>query len=152
MVIKLVVQLIWEAAILPTIRFIVGYAPFIVGVNVANMLTIKYFIANMILHQAGQLPEFLEWYIPILLIASFAFGVMATKCKNIHPVGMLFMLLFSLLMMRLGIADMQASFYRNWTPMLVSMLEASVFAVITIYCLSLMIQRAWVDVLPKRKH
>lgn len=152
MVIKLIIQLIWEAAILPTLRFIVGYAPFIVGVIAANMLTIKYFIAGMIQSQAAQLPGFLEWYIPILLIVSFAFGVMATKCKKIHPAGMLFMLLFAIIMMRTGVVDMQMSLYHGRAPVMFSMLSASIFAVVTIYCVSLMLQRAWVDVLPKRKH
>ena len=152
MVIKLTAQLILEAAILPTIRFLIGYLPFIGGVIAANMLTIKYFIANMISNQAGQLPGFLEWYIPILLVISFGFGVMSTKVKNIHPVGMFFMFLFSLLTMRMGVVDMQVAYYHGYTPMMFSMLEASVFAVVTIYCLTLMIQRVWVETLPRRKH
>ena len=152
MVIKLTAQLILEAAILPTIRFLIWYLPFIGGVIAANMLTIKYFVANMISNQADQLPGFLEWYIPLLLVASFCFGVMATKVKNIHPVVMFFMFLFSLLTMRMGVVDMQVAYYNGYTQMMFSMLAASVFAVVTIYCLALMLQRVWVKALSRRKH
>lgn len=151
MVIKLTAQLILEAVILPTIRFTIGYLPFICGVVAANMLTIKYFIGNMISNQADQLPEFLEWYIPILLVLSFAFGVMFTRSKKIHPIGMFFMFLGSIIAMRCGVVDMQAAFYHSIKPDLLSMLVAAVFAVATIYSLSLMAQRAWVDILPRRK-
>lgn len=147
MVIKLTLQLVWEAAILPTIRFIIGYAPFIFGVIAANELSIKYFIANI----QDQLADFLGWYIPLLLVVSFAFGVMAPRVKKIHPIGMSLMFLGSIFAMRCGVVEMQTAFYHSETPDLSSMLVASVFAVATIYCVSLMMQRVWVDILPRRK-
>lgn len=146
--VKLFAQLIWEAAILPVIRFIIGYLPMIVGVFVTMEDTIKYFITSMV--QYGLL-EWLVWYIPAILIVSLTFGVMASNVKKIHPIGMALILISSLIGMKWGVSEMQISFFYGDPPMLMDALSASIFAVVSVYCIALMVQKAWVDFLPKRK-
>lgn len=148
MVIKLTLQLIWEAAILPVIRFIIGYIPMIVGVFVAMEDTIKYFLSSMV--QYGLL-EWLVWYIPAILIVSLTFGVMASNVKKIHPIAMAAMLIASLFVMNIGASGIKLSLFYNETPTALDAVTASVSAVTTFYCIALMCQRAWVEILPKRK-
>ena len=146
--VKLFAQLIWEAAILPVIRFIIGYIPMIVGVFVAMEDTVKYFIASMV--QYGLL-EWLVWYIPSILIVSLTFGVMASNVKKIHPIAMAAMLLLALFVMNLGASGIKLSLFYNETPTALDAVTASVSAVTAFYCIALMCQRAWVEILPKRK-
>lgn len=148
MVIKLIGQLIWEAAILPTIRFIIGYLPMIVGVFIAMEDTIKYFLSSMV--QYGLL-EWLVWYIPAILIVSLTFGVMASNVKKIHPIAMAMMLIAALLIMNIGASGIKVSLFYNETPTALDAVTASVSAVVSFYCIALMCQRAWVEILPKRK-
>lgn len=148
MVIKLTLQLIWEAAILPVIRFIIGYIPMIVGVFVAMEDTIKYFLSSMV--QYGLL-EWLVWYIPAILIVSLTFGVMASNVKKIHPIAMAAMLIASLFVMNIGASGIKLSLFYNETPTALDAVTASVSAVTAFYCIALMCQRAWVEILPKRK-
>lgn len=148
MVIKLTLQLIWEAAILPVIRFIIGYIPMIVGVFVAMEDTIKYFLSSMV--QYGLL-EWLVWYIPAILIVSLTFGVMASNVKKIHPIAMAAMLIASLFVMNIGASGIKLSLFYNETPTALDAVTASVSAVTTFYCIALMCQRAWIEILPKRK-
>lgn len=148
MVIKLIWQLIWEAAILPCIRFIIGYIPMIVGVFVAMEDTIKYFVTSMT--QYGLL-EWLVWYIPAILLVSLTFGVMASNVKKIHPIAMAAMLITALFIMNLGASGIKLSLFYNETPTALDAVTASVSAVTAFYCISLMCQRAWVEILPKRK-
>lgn len=146
--VKLFVQLIWEAAILPVIRFIIGYIPMIVGVFVAMEDTVKYFITSMV--QYGLL-EWLVWYIPAILVVSLTFGVMASNVKKIHPIAMAAMLLAALFVMNLGASGIKLSLFYNETPTAIDAVTASVSAVTAFYCIALMCQRAWVEILPKRK-
>lgn len=146
--VKLFAQLIWEAAILPVIRFIIGYLPMIVGVFVTMEDTIKYFITSMV--QYGLL-EWLVWYIPAILIVSLTFGVMASNVKKIHPIAMAMMLITSLFIMNIGASGIKLSLFYNETPTALDAVTASVSAVVSFYCIALMCQRAWVDFLPKRK-
>lgn len=148
MVIKLTLQLIWEAAILPVIRFIIGYIPMIVGVFVAMEDTIKYFLSSMV--QYGLL-EWLVWYIPAILIVSLTFGVMASNVKKIHPIAMAAMLIASLFVMNIGASGIKLSLFYNETPTALDAVTASVSAVTAFYCIALMCQRAWVEILPKHK-
>lgn len=148
MVIKLVAQLIWEAVVLPTIRFIIGYIPMIVGVFVAMEDTVKYFLSSMV--QYGLL-EWLVWYIPAILIVSLTFGVMASNVKKIHPIAMAAMLIAALFIMNIGASGIKLSLFYNETPTALDAVTASVSAVVSFYCIALMCQRAWVEILPKRK-
>lgn len=148
MVIKLFAQLVWEAAILPCIRFIIRYIPMIVGVFVTMEDTIKYFITSMV--QYGLL-EWLVWYIPAILIVSLTFGVMASNVKKIHPIAMAMMLIASLVVMNIGASGIKLSLFYNETPTALDAVTASVSAVTAFYCIALMCQRAWVEILPKRK-
>lgn len=146
--VKLVAQLVWEAVILPVIRFIIGYLPMIVGVFVTMEDTIKYFITSMV--QYGLL-EWLVWYIPAILIVSLTFGVMASNVKKIHPIAMAAMLITALFIMNLGASGIKLSLFYNETPTALDAVTASVSAVTAFYCIALMSQRAWVEILPKRK-
>ena len=146
--VKLFAQLIWEAAILPCIRFIIRYIPMIVGVFVTMEDTIKYFITSMV--QYGLL-EWLVWYIPAILLCSLAFGVMASNVKKIHPIAMAMMLIASLFIMNIGASGIKLSLFYNETPTALDAVTASVSAVVSFYCIALMCQRAWVEILPKRK-
>lgn len=148
MVIKLVAQLIWEAVVLPVIRFIIGYIPMIVGVFIAMEDTIKYFLSSMV--QYGLL-EWMVWYIPSILIVSLTFGVMASNVKKIHPIAMAMMLITSLFIMNIGASGIKLSLFYNETPTALDAVTASVSAVTAFYCIALMCQRAWVEILPKRK-
>lgn len=148
MVIKLTLQLIWEAAILPAIRFIIGYIPMIAGVFVAMEDTIKFFLSSMV--QYGLL-EWLVWYIPAILLVSLTFGVMASNVKKIHPIMMVIMLIAALFVMNIGASGIKMSLYFNETPTSLDAITASVSAVVSFYCIALMLQRAWVEILPKRK-
>ena len=148
MVIKLVAQLIWEAVILPVIRFIIGYLPMIVGVFVTMEDTIKYFLSSMV--QYGLL-EWLVWYIPAVLLVSLTFGVMASNVKKIHPIAMAAMLIAALFIMNIGASGIKLSLFYNETPTALDAVTASVSAVTAFYCIALMCQRAWVEILPKRK-
>ena len=148
MVIKLVAQLIWEAVILPVIRFIIGYLPMIVGVFVTMEDTIKYFLSSMV--QYGLL-EWLVWYIPAVLLVSLTFGVMASNVKKIHPIAMAAMLIAALFIMNIGASGIKLSLFYNETPTALDAVTASVSAVVSFYCIALMCQRAWVEILPKRK-
>jgi hypothetical protein len=148
MVIKLFAQLVWEAAILPVIRFIIGYIPMIVGVFIAMEDTIKYFLSSMV--QYGLL-EWLVWYIPAILLISLTFGVMASNVKKIHPIAMAMMLITSLFIMNIGASGIKLSLFYNETPTALDAVTASVSAVTAFYCIALMCQRAWVEILPKRK-
>ena len=147
MVIKLV-ELIWEAVILPVIRFIIGYLPMIVGVFVTMEDTIKYFLSSMV--QYGLL-EWLVWYIPAVLLVSLTFGVMASNVKKIHPIAMAAMLIAALFIMNIGASGIKLSLFYNETPTALDAITASVSAVVSFYCIALMCQRAWVEILPKRK-
>ena len=147
--VKLFAQLIWEAAILPCIRFIIRYIPMIVGVFVTMEDTIKYFITSMV--QYGLL-EWLVWYIPAILLCSLAFGVMASNVKKIHPIAMAMMLIASLFIMNIGASGIKLSLFYNETPTALDAVTASVSAVVSFYCIALMCQRAWVEILPKRKN
>ena len=149
MVIKLVAQLIWEAAILPCIRFIIRYIPMIVGVFVTMEDTVKYFLSSMV--QYGLL-EWLVWYIPAILLVSLTFGVMASNVKKIHPIAMVTMLIAALFIMNLGASGIKLSLFYNETPTALDAVTASVSAVVSFYCIALMCQRAWVEILPKRKN
>ena len=149
MVIKLVAQLIWEAVILPVIRFIIGYIPMIVGVFIAMEDTIKYFLSSMV--QYGLL-EWLVWYIPAVLLVSLTFGVMASNVKKIHPIAMAAMLIAALFIMNIGASGIKLSLFYNETPTALDAITASVSAVVSFYCIALMCQRAWVEILPKRKN
>lgn len=146
--VKLFAQLIWEAAILPVIRFIIGYLPMIVGVFVTMEDTIKYFLSSMV--QYGLL-EWLVWYIPAVLLVSLTFGVMASNVKKIHPIAMAAMLISALFVMNLGASGIKLSLFYNETPTSLDAITASVSAVTAFYCIALMCQRAWVEILPKRK-
>ena len=145
--VKLFAQLLWEAVVLPCIRFIIGYIPMIVGVFVA-MDTIKYFLSSMV--QYGLL-EWLVWYIPSILIVSLTFGVMASNVKKIHPIAMAAMLISALFVMNIGASGIKLSLFYNETPTALDAVTASVSAVVSFYCIALMCQRAWVEILPKRK-
>ena len=149
MVIKLVAQLVWEAVILPVIRFIIGYLPMIVGVFVTMEDTIKYFLSSMV--QYGLL-EWLVWYIPAVLLVSLTFGVMASNVKKIHPIAMAAMLIAALFIMNIGASGIKLSLFYNETPTALDAITASVSAVVSFYCIALMCQRAWVEILPKRKN
>ena len=149
MMIKEVLQVIWEAVLLPTIRFIIGYAPMIAGVIAAKKVTIQYFVASM-----AKYDNFLEWlglYIPSILIITIAFIVMGTKANKIHPVGMVLMLVVFLITMKIGVSEMQLSLYLSGTPTIFESVFTSVSAVASVYCVALMIQRAWMGFLPKRR-
>ena len=146
--VKLFAQLLWEAVVLPTIRFIIGYIPMIVGVFVAMEDTIKYFLSSMV--QYGLL-EWLVWYIPAILIVSLTFGVMASNVKKIHPIAMAAMLIAALFVMNIGASGIKLSLFYNETPTSLDAITASVSAVVSFYCIALMCQRAWVEILPKRK-
>ena len=146
--VKLFAQLLWEAVVLPCIRFIIGYIPMIVGVFVAMEDTIKYFLSSMV--QYGLL-EWLVWYIPAVLLVSLTFGVMASNVKKIHPIAMAAMLIAALFVMNLGASGIKLSLFYNETPTSLDAITASVSAVTAFYCIALMIQRAWVEILPKRK-
>ena len=148
MVIKLVAQLVWEAVILPVIRFIIGYLPMIVGVFVTMEDTVNYFLSSMV--QYGLL-EWLVWYIPAILIVSLTFGVMASNVKKIHPIAMAAMLIAALFIMNIGASGIKLSLFYNETPTALDAISASVSAVVSFYCIALMCQRAWVEILPKRK-
>ena len=147
--IKLVAQLIWEAAILPTIRFIIWYLPLLLGVFVTMEDTIKYFLSSMV--QYGLL-EWLVWYIPAVLLVSLTFGVMASNVKKIHPIAMAAMLIAALFIMNIGASGIKLSLFYNETPTALDAITASVSAVVSFYCIALMCQRAWVEILPKRKN
>ena len=149
MVIKLFAQLVWEAAILPCIRFIIRYIPMIVGVFIAMEDTIKYFLSSMV--QYGLL-EWLVWYIPAVLLVSLTFGVMASNVKKIHPIAMAAMLIAALFIMNIGASGIKLSLFYNETPTALDAITASVSAVVSFYCIALMCQRAWVEILPKRKN
>lgn len=149
MVIKLVAQLIWEAVILPVIRFIIGYLPMIVGVFITMEDTIKYFLSSMV--QYGLL-EWLVWYIPAVILVSLTFGVMASNVKKIHPIAMAAMLIAALFIMNIGASGIKLSLFYNETPTALDAITASVSAVVSFYCIALMCQRAWVEILPKRKN
>ena len=146
--VKLFAQLLWEAVVLPCIRFIIGYIPMIVGVFIAMEDTIKYFLSSMV--QYGLL-EWLVWYIPAILIVSLTFGVMASNVKKIHPIAMAMMLIASLVVMNIGASGIKVSLFYNETPTALDAVTASVSAVVSFYCIALMCQRAWVEILPKRK-
>lgn len=147
--IKEVSKVIWETLILPTIRFIIGYAPMIAGVIAAKKVTIQYFIFSMA--QYSIFKEWVGWYIPSILIITIAFIVMASKANKIHPVGMVLMLVIFLITMGFGVSEMRISFFYGDPPTLIDSLLASVSAVASVYCVALMVQRAWADFLPKRK-
>lgn len=147
--VKLFAQLLWEAVVLPCIRFIIGYIPMIVGVFVAMEDTVKYFLSSMV--QYGLL-EWLVWYIPAVLLVSLTFGVMASNVKKIHPIAMAAMLIAALFVMNLGASGIKLSLFYNETPTALDAVTASVSAVVSFYCIALMCQRAWVEILPKRKN
>lgn len=147
--IKLAAQLVWEVAVLPTIRFIIGYAPMIVSVIIAKEVSIQYFVFSMA--QYSIFEEWLGLYIPAILIITIAFTVMATKVIKIHPVGIVLMLMVFLLLMKMGVSEMQISMYFSGAPTIFESLVTSVTAVASVYCVALMIQRAWMRFLPKRK-
>ena len=150
MVIKLVAQLIWEAAILPAIRFTIGYLPMLLGSISIMKLSTNYWLTFMI--QRNVLLDWLSWYIPTVLIIGFTFGVIATKVSKIHPYWMVAALFFSLVMMRSGVAGVGVALYEGVAPMNFDVVTASLFAVLTIYFVALMLQRAWVEILPNRKN
>lgn len=149
MVIKLVAQLVWEAAILPSIRFMIGYLPMILGSISIMKLSTNYWLTFMI--ERNLLLEWLGWYIPTVLIIGFTFGVIAPKVNKIHPYWMVAALFFSVIMMRSGVAGVGVALYAGATPTNFDIATASIFAVLSIYCVALMLQRAWVEILPKRK-
>ena len=150
MVIKLVAQLIWEAAILPAIRFTIGYLPMLLGSISIMKLSTNYWLTFMI--QRNVLLDWLSWYIPTILIISFIFGMIAPKVSKIHPGWMVAALAFSIVMMRSGVAGVGVALYEGVAPTNFDIATASIFAVLSIYCVALMLQRAWVEVLPKRKN
>lgn len=149
MVIKLVAQLIWEAVILPTIRFVIQYLPMILGSVAVMKLSTNYWLTFMI--ERNLLLEWLSWYIPTVLVLGFAFGVIAPKANKIHPCFMIVSLFFSIIMMRSGVAGVGVALYAGVAPTNFDIVTASFFAVLSIYIVALMLQRAWVEVLPKRK-
>ena len=149
MVIKLFVQLIWEAAILPAIRFTIKYLPSILGSISVMKLSTNYWLTFMI--ERNLLIEWLGWYIPTILIISFVFGMIAPKANKIHPCFMIVSLLFSIIMMRSGVAGVGVALYAGVAPTNFDIVTASFFAVLSIYIVALMLQRAWVEILPKRK-
>lgn len=149
MVIKLFAQLVWEAAILPTIRFVIQYLPMILGSISIMKLSTNYWLTFMI--QRNLLLEWLGWYIPTVLVMGFAFGVITPKVNKIHPCFMIVSLLFSIIMMRSGVAGVGVALYAGVAPTNFDIITASFFAVLSIYIVALMLQRAWVEVLPKRK-
>lgn len=146
--VKLVVEAIWEAVVLPCIRFIIGYLPMLAGVFVAKEATIKYFVTSMM--QYSIFEEWLGWYIPAILIATIAFTVMATKASKIHSAVMVLLLMVFLIAMKIGVSEMQISLCFNGIPTVIESLFTSVTAVSSVYCVALIIQRAWMG-LPKRK-
>ena len=146
--VKFIGKLIWEAVALPCIRFIIGYLPMLAGVFVAMEGTIKYFITSMVKY---GLLEWLVCYIPAILIVSLTFGVMASNVKKIHPIAMTAMLIAALFVMYLGVSGIKLSLFYNETPTSLDTITASVSAVVSFYCIALMCQRAWVEILPKRK-
>lgn len=147
--IKEVLQVIWEAVLLPTIRFIIGYAPMIVSVFIAKKVSIHYFIISMA--QYSIFKEWVSWYIPAILIATIVFTVMATKASKIHSAVMFLLLMVFLIAMKMGVSEMQISLYFNGTPTVFESLFTSATAVSSVYCVALIIQRAWVGFLPKRR-
>lgn len=149
MVIKLVAQLVWEAAILPSIRFMIGYLPMILGSISIMKLSTNYWLTFMI--ERNLLLEWLGWYIPTVLVMGFVFGVITPKVNKIHPCFMIVSLLFSIIMMRSGVAGVGVALYAGVAPTNFDINTASFFAVLSIYIVALMLQRAWVEVLPKRK-
>lgn len=149
MVIKLIGQLIWEAVIVPTIRFVIQYLPMILGSISVMKLSTNYWLTFMI--QRNVLLEWLSWYIPTILIISFIFGIIAPKVNKIHPYWMVAALFFSIIMMRSGVAGVGVALYAGVAPTNFDVVTASVFAVLSIYFVALMVQRAWVEILPKRK-
>lgn len=149
MVIKLIGQLIWEAVILPAIRFIIGYLPMILGSISVMKLSTNYWLTFMI--ERNLLLEWLGWYIPTILVISFIFGVISSKVNKIHPYFMVAALFFSIIMMRSGVAGVGVALYAGVAPTNFDIVTASFFAVLSIYIVALMLQRAWVEVLPKRK-
>ena len=148
MIIKLATQVVWEAAVLPAIRFTIGYMPMILGVEVAKDVTIQYFVTSMARYDILFI-DWLAWYIPAILVMSLAFGV-ATKSR-IHPAGMVLMLVSSLVLCSWGVSEMQISMYFSGTPTIFEALVSSVSAVASVYCIALMAQRSWANILPKRK-
>ena len=110
--------------------------------------TVKYFLSSMV--QYGLL-EWLVWYIPAILLVSLTFGVMASNVKKIHPIAMATMLIAALFIMNLGASGIKLSLFYNETPTSLDAITASVSAVTAFYCIALMLQRAWVEILPKRK-
>ena len=148
MIIKLATQVVWEAAVLPAIRFTIGYMPMILGSIAIMKLSTKYWLTFMI---EKQLLEWFDWYIPTILVLTLAFGGLAQNARKIHPAGMLLMLISSLVIMQLGVTGMQISLYLNKIPNLLDSVLAAVFAVSAIYSVALMIQRAWMGFLPKRR-
>jgi len=146
--IKLTAQLVWEVAVLPAVRFIIGYAPMILGSVAVVKLSTKYWLAFMI---EKNLAEWLDWYIPAILVLTLAFGVLAQNARKIHPAGLVLMLISSLIIMQLGVTGMQFSLYLNEIPKLLDSVLASIFAVISIYSAAMLIQCAWMEVLPKRR-
>ena len=148
MIIKLATQVVWEAAVLPTIRFTIGYLPMILGSIAIMKLSTNYWLTFMI---EKQLLEWFDWYIPTILVLTLAFGVLAQNARKIHPAGMTLMLVSSLVIMQLGVTGMQISLYLNKIPDLLDSVLASTFAVSAIYSVALMVQRAWMGFLPKRR-
>lgn len=148
MIIKLATQVVWEAAVLPAIRFTIGYLPMILGSIAIMKLSTNYWLTFMI---EKQLLEWFDWYIPTILVLTLAFGVLAQNARKIHPAGMVLMLVSSLVIMQLGVTGMQISLYLNKIPDLLDSVLASTFAVSAIYSVALMIQRAWMGFLPKRR-
>ena len=147
MIIKLATQVVWEAAVLPAIRFTIGYMPMILGSIAIMKLSTKYWLTFMIEKQL----EWFDWYIPTILVLTLAFGVLAQNARKIHPAGMVLMLISSLVIMQLGVTGMQISLYLNKIPDLLDSVLAAVFAISAIYSVALIIQRAWMGFLPKRR-
>ena len=145
--IKLTAQLVLEAVLL-AIRFVIGYLPMMAGVIIAKEVSIQYFVFSMA--QYSIFEEWLGWYIPAILITTIAFTVMA-KANKIHPAGMILMLIALLLLLKMGVSEMQISMYFSGTPTIFESLVTSVSAVASVYCIALMAQRAWWNILPKRK-
>lgn len=147
--VKLVVEAIWEAVVLPCIRFIIGYLPMLAGVFVAMEGTIKYFVTSMMQYEIFE--EWLGWYMPTILIVTIVFTVMATKASKIHSAVMILLLMVFLIAMKMGVSEMQISLYFDGTPTVFESLFTSVTAVSSVYCVALIIQRAWMGFLPKRR-
>ena len=145
---KFIGKLIWEAVALPCIRFTIGYLPMILGSVAVVKLSTIYWLTFMI---EKNLAEWLDWYIPAILVLTLAFGVLAQNARKIHPAGLVLMLISSLIIMQLGVTGMQFSLYLNEIPKLLDSVLASIFAVISIYSTAMMIQRAWMGFLPKRR-